>query len=85
MIKFHGFPKNLGQFKMCIPDNQDAGKSQKKLPEYHGWTHSDNADSWFFESKTPSAHDDYMNFYLNCLAQKYPAPKLWNSVFPAKA
>ena len=53
-----------------------------KSPLYHGWTHSDEVDSWYLESHTPGSHDHYNSFYENLYGKKAICPRLWDSVFP---
>jgi len=54
---------------------------EKNVPEYQGWTHSDNADSWFLEAHTPSQYEPYENWYHNALKQKIVCPKLYAMSF----
>jgi len=53
----------------------------KNVPAYYGWTHSDDADSWFLEAHTPSMHEPYEKFYHNALKQKIICPKLYLMTF----
>jgi len=59
-----------------------GGERRTETPEsgHIGWSHSPASESWFLEARTPSAHDDYANFYIQTLARKAPAPKLWPKV-----
>merc|ERR1719430_660906 len=52
----------------------------KNVPEYLGWTHSENADSWFLEAHTPSMHEDYEAFYDEALKKKVICPKFYSCV-----
>ena len=54
----------------------------QKQPLYHGWTHSDQVDSWYLESHTPGSHDHYNQFYENLYGKKAICPRLWDTVFP---
>ena len=60
------------------PDVKDELERRLNLspPEYHGWTHSDNADSWYLESKTLGNHGDYENFYVNLMRKQHVFPKI---------
>jgi len=51
----------------------------KKNPEYFGWSHSDDADSWFLEAKTPSVHQLYEDFYDESIKKKVICPKLYST------
>jgi len=52
----------------------------KNVPEYYGWTHSENADSWFLEAHTPSLHEDYEGFYDEALKKRVICPKFYSCV-----
>jgi len=52
----------------------------KNVPDYHGWTHSDEADSWFLEAHTPSLHEPFENFYDEALKKKVICPKFYACV-----
>jgi len=52
----------------------------KKNPEYLGWTHSEDVDSWFLEAKTASQYDHYEKFYNEALKKRVICPKLYSSV-----
>ena len=47
-------------------------------PQYYGWTHSNNADSWFLEAHTPSLHEAYEGFYDEALKKRVVCPKLYS-------
>ena len=49
-------------------------------PDYYGWTHSDDADSWYLEAHTPSIHDPYESFYDEALKKKVICPKFYSCV-----
>jgi len=51
----------------------------KKVPEYYGWTHSEDADSWFLEAHTPSKHQYYEDFYTQALEKRVICPKLYST------
>jgi hypothetical protein len=51
---------------------------QKNIPKYYGWTHSEDADSWYLEAQTPSLHDPYADFYADALNKKVICPKLYS-------
>jgi len=51
----------------------------KNVPKYYGWTHSDDADSWFLEAHTPTMYEPYEKFYHNALKQKIIVPKLYST------
>jgi len=51
---------------------------EKNVPDYYGWTHSEDADSWFLESHTPSVHEPYEKFYSESLRKKVICPKLYS-------
>ena len=52
----------------------------KNLPSYYGWTHSDEADSWYLEAHTPSLHEAFENFYDEALKKKVICPKFYSCV-----
>lgn len=52
----------------------------KNIPEHMGWTHSNNADSWFLEAHTPSIHEDYEAFYDEALKKKVICPKFYSCI-----
>merc|ERR1719278_425532 len=52
----------------------------KNVPEYYGWTHSENADSWFLEAHTPSLHEDYEGFYDEALKKRVICPKFYSCI-----
>jgi len=52
----------------------------KAVPEYYGWTHSDEADSWFLEAHTPSLHEPFEAFYDEALKKKVICPKFYSCV-----
>jgi len=52
----------------------------KNRPDYHGWTHSDDADSWYLEAHTPSIHEHYESFYDEALKKKVICPKFYSCV-----
>lgn len=52
----------------------------KNIPEYYGWTHSDNADSWFLEAHTPSIHEAYEDFYGEAMRKTVICPKFYSCV-----
>ena len=52
----------------------------KNVPAYYGWTHSDEADSWFLEAHTPSLHEPYEAFYDEALKKKVICPKFYSCV-----
>ena len=52
----------------------------KKTPDYYGWSHSDDADSWYLEAHTPSIHEPYENFYDEALKKKVICPKFYSCV-----
>lgn len=52
----------------------------KNVPRYYGWTHSDEADSWFLEAHTPSLHEAYEDFYDEALKKKVICPKFYSCV-----
>merc|ERR1719153_145220 len=52
----------------------------KNIPEYYGWTHSNNADSWFLEAHTPSIYEDYEAFYDEALKKKVICPKFYSCI-----
>jgi len=64
------------------PENLDPipRPPPKHVPEYYGWTHSDNADSWFLEAHTPSLHEGYEDFYISTLKKKVICPKFYSCV-----
>ena len=53
----------------------------QKLPEqsqdhrHLGWSHNPGSESWFLESKTRSAHDDYAEFYDTIMSRRCAVPK----------
>ena len=49
-------------------------------PQYYGWTHSENADSWFLEAHTASLHEDYEGFYDEALKKRVICPKFYSCV-----
>ena len=51
----------------------------KNTPDYYGWAHSDEADSWYLEAHTPSIHEPYENFYDEALKKKVICPKFYSS------
>jgi len=52
----------------------------KNIPKYYGWTHSDNADSWYLEAHTPSIHEAYEDFYGEAMRKRVICPKFYSSV-----
>ena len=54
--------------------------SPKNTPDYYGWSHSDEADSWFLEAHTPSIHENYESFYDEALKKKVICPKFYSCV-----
>merc|ERR1711934_190483 len=52
----------------------------KNVPEYYGWTHSENADSWFLEAHTASLHEEYEGFYDEALKKRVICPKFYSCV-----
>ena len=52
----------------------------KNTPDYYGWSHSDEADSWYLEAHTPSIHEPYENFYDEVLKKKVICPKFYSCV-----
>jgi len=52
----------------------------KHIPDYYGWTHSDNADSWYLEAHTPSIHESYEDFYGDALRKRVICPKFYSCV-----
>lgn len=50
----------------------------KANPEYLGWTHSEDADSWYLEAHTPSMHEHYEGFYSEALRKRVICPKLYS-------
>lgn len=52
----------------------------KNTPDYYGWSHSDEADSWYLEAHTPSIHEPYENFYDEALKKKVICPKFYSCV-----
>ena len=52
----------------------------RSTPDYYGWTHSDDADSWYLEAHTPSIHDPYESFYDEALKKKVICPKFYSCV-----
>lgn len=52
----------------------------KARPDYYGWTHSDEADSWYLEAHTPSIHEQYESFYDEALKKKVICPKFYSCV-----
>lgn len=52
----------------------------KNVPAYYGWTHSDQADSWFLEAHTPSLHEPFEAFYDEALKKKVICPKFYSCV-----
>ena len=57
-----------------------ARPKPKNEPLYHGWTHSNEADSWFLEAHTPSIHENFEAFYDEALKKKVICPKFYSSV-----
>ena len=66
------------------PDPEDVPPlprpKAKKTPDYYGWSHSDEADSWYLEAHTPSIHEPYENFYDEALKKKVICPKFYSCV-----
>jgi len=52
----------------------------KNVPAYYGWSHSDNADSWYLEAHTPSIYESYEAFYDEALKKKVICPKFYSCV-----
>lgn len=52
----------------------------KNVPEYYGWTHSENADSWYLEAHTPSMYEKYEQFYDEALKKRVICPKFYSCV-----
>ena len=48
--------------------------SPRPEPSHVGWTHSDEAGSWFLEAKTPSAYDDHAKFLKKCYSERIVRP-----------
>jgi len=71
VVEFPHDPDDLPALPAAPPRN---------IPKYHGWTHSDNADSWFLEAHTPSIHDNYESFYDEALKKKVICPKFYSCV-----
>jgi len=57
-----------------------AKPKPKNVPEYYGWTHTNDADSWFLEAHTPSIHDEYAEAIKNVLTMRVVCPKLYSTV-----
>jgi len=51
-------------------------------PSHRGWTHSDDADSWYLESHTRGIHDEYNEFTRDLFGERAVCPRLWSTVFP---
>ena len=70
-------PKNVPEVWLLLPSSyfQLFLSSQ-----YYGWTHSENADSWFLEAHTPSLHEDYEGFYDEALKKRVICPKFYSCV-----
>jgi len=65
-----------------LPVVQVPIRNANKNPSYRGWTHSDDADSWYLEARTEGSHDSYTQFTQDLLAKRVICPKLWPMVFP---
>ena len=78
---------SLGRPLLKWPENYDdlepiLRPQKPQRPVYRGWTHSDNADSWFLESHTPDLHSEYNSFTKDLYGKKAICPRLWKTVFP---
>ena len=71
VVDFPFDPSDLPPLPQAPPRNK---------PDYFGWTHSDDADSWYLEAHTPSIHENYENFYDEALKKKVICPKFYSCV-----
>ena len=71
IVEFPYDPADLDPIARPKPEN---------VPLYHGWTHSNEADSWFLEAHTPSIHENFEAFYDEALKKKVICPKFYSSV-----
>ncbi len=54
-----------------LEESRQAPVSSPPKEKHHlGWTHSKDSESWFLEAKTPSIHDDYIDFYVRAMGKK---------------
>jgi len=71
IVEFPHDPADLKPFPRPPPKN---------VPAYYGWTHSNEADSWFLEAHTPSIHESYEAFYDEALKKRVICPKFYSCV-----
>ena len=65
---FADYPANVDLLPPVAP------RRPRPEPEHVGWTHSDEAGSWFLEAKTPSAYDDHAAFLKKCYSERVVRP-----------
>ena len=65
---FADYPSNVDLLPPVEP------RRPRPQPEHVGWTHSDEAGSWFLEARTPSAYDDHADFLKKCYSERIVRP-----------